>query len=79
MNIQTKKKMIQKIRNRMSAHRSRIRKGLHYKIIEKENKYLNEEIERTHQISRAVIDENKILKRKIIVLENNIYELRSTK
>jgi predicted nucleic acid-binding Zn-ribbon protein len=73
-----KKKLIQKVRNRMSAQRSRMRKGIHYKIIEHQNKNLKMEIENfmrmNHQL-RMEIDslqfKNQNLQKKIKSIESS--------
>ena len=44
MNGSVKKKLIQKIRNRMSAQRSRMKQRLHYKNMEKENRVLKAKV-----------------------------------
>lgn len=73
-----KRKLIQKVRNRMSAQRSRMRKGIHYKIIEQENLSLRAELGRASQITSQLQNENLLLARENLELQNRIKSLETS-
>ena len=69
MNSSVKKKLIQKIRNRMSAQRSRMKQKLHYKNLEAKNKFLKAKInELSIQNSRLSYENSE--------LKENIYHIQ---
>jgi hypothetical protein len=73
-----KKKLIQKIRNRMSAQRSRMRKGIHYQIVENENKFLRKKLEDFSLQSDRLIYEKEILTQQNSMMKKEIEELKSS-
>lgn len=73
-----KKKLIQKIRNRMSAQRSRMRKGIHYQIVENENKHLRKRIEEFSLERQRLVYQNETLSRENLILNKKVDELESS-
>lgn len=67
-----KKKLIQKIRNRMSAQRSRIKQKLYFKRIEKENNFLKTEIHHLNSKNQNMHKENNSLKKEIEILKQKL-------
>ena len=65
MSSTVKKKLIQKIRNRMSAQRSRMKQKLHYKNLEQNNRFLTARVNELSIQNSRLTFENSMLKRKI--------------
>ena len=72
-----KRKLIQKVRNRMSAQRSRMRKGIHYKIIEQENISLRRDLDRVNQKVHQLNTQNYFLAKENQELQNKIKSINS--
>ena len=78
MDRTSKKKLIQKVRNRMSAQRSRMRKGIHYQIVENENKYLKKRIEEFEIERQRLAHQNQRLSRENLILGETVRKLESS-
>lgn len=68
-----KKKLISKIRNRMSAQRSRMKQKLHYKNLEANNIFLKAKINELNIQNSQLIYENSKLKTEIFEIQR-LYE-----
>lgn len=69
MNSSVKKKLIQKIRNRMSAQRSRMKQKLHYKNLEAKNRFLTAKINELSIRNSQLLFENSQLKQQVFSLQ----------